>query len=92
MKPAIFCDFDGTITNSDNIVSIMKHFSPEGWKNIVDGVLSQTVSISAGVGEMFSLLDSSLKEEIIDYVKTTAKIRPGFAEFVRFTKEQGIPL
>ena len=91
MKPVIFCDFDGTITDSDNIVSIMKHFSPAGWKTLVDQVLSQTVSISAGVGEMFSLLDSSLKEEIIDYVKKTANIRPGFAEFVRFTKEQGIP-
>ncbi|MEC1069527.1 2-hydroxy-3-keto-5-methylthiopentenyl-1-phosphate phosphatase, partial [Priestia megaterium] len=24
----IFCDFDGTITNSDNIISIMKQFAP----------------------------------------------------------------
>ena len=90
--PVIFCDFDGTITNSDNIVSIMKQFAPSGWETLAENVLSQTISISSGVGKMFSLLDSSLKEEIIDYVKDTAVIRSGFAEFVHFTKEQEIPL
>ena len=90
--PVIFCDFDGTITQSDNIVSIMKQFAPSGWETLAENVLSQTISISSGVGKMFSLLDSSLKDEIIDYVKDTAVIRSGFAEFVHFTKELEIPL
>ncbi len=91
-NPVIFCDFDGTITQSDNIVSIMKQFAPSGWETFAENVLSQTISISAGVGKMFSLLDSSLKEEMINYIKDTAVIRSGFAEFVHFTNEQGIPL
>ncbi|MFD6440811.1 2-hydroxy-3-keto-5-methylthiopentenyl-1-phosphate phosphatase [Peribacillus sp. NPDC060186] len=92
MKPIIFCDFDGTITNSDNIIAIMKKFAPPGWEELKDGVLQQKISISTGVGEMFSLLDSSLKDEIIQYVKDTAGIRPGFNEFVDFTKQANIPL
>lgn len=92
MKPIIFCDFDGTVTNSDNIISIMKKFAPAGWEELKDGVLQQKISISAGVGEMFSLLDSDLKKDIIQYVKDTAGIRPGFRDFVEFTKELDIPL
>jgi 2-hydroxy-3-keto-5-methylthiopentenyl-1-phosphate phosphatase len=92
MKPIIFCDFDGTITNSDNIIAIMKKFAPPGWEELKDGVLQQKISISKGVGQMFSLLDSRLKEDIIQYVKDTAGIRPGFKEFVEFTKQVNIPL
>ena len=92
MKPVIFCDFDGTITNSDNIISIMEHFAPPGWEELKDGVLQQTISISEGVGKMFALLDSSLKPEIIRHVREHAGIRPGFKEFVEYTKQAEIPL
>ena len=91
INPIIFCDFDGTITNSDNIISIMKKFAPPGWEALKDGVLQQKISISTGVGEMFSLLDSDLKEDIIQYVKDTAGIRPGFSDFVDFTRKADIP-
>ncbi|MGE7759850.1 2-hydroxy-3-keto-5-methylthiopentenyl-1-phosphate phosphatase [Peribacillus sp. NPDC097895] len=92
MKPIIFCDFDGTITNTDNIISIMKKFAPPEWEELKDGVLQQKISISSGVGDMFSLLDSDLKDDIIQYVTDTAGIRPGFYEFVEYTKQANIPL
>ncbi|KWW22407.1 MULTISPECIES: 2-hydroxy-3-keto-5-methylthiopentenyl-1-phosphate phosphatase [Peribacillus] len=92
MKPIIFCDFDGTITNTDNIISIMKTFAPPEWEKLKDDVLQQKISISSGVGKMFSLLDSGLKADIIQFVKETAHIRPGFREFVKYTEQAGIPL
>ena len=30
----IFCDFDGTITENDNIIAIIRHFNPPGWEPI----------------------------------------------------------
>jgi 2-hydroxy-3-keto-5-methylthiopentenyl-1-phosphate phosphatase len=90
--PIIFCDFDGTITLSDNIVSIMKHFAPPEWETLKDSVLNQTISIREGVGKMFSLLPSKLKEEIVQHVEKIGIFRAGFSEFVTFTKEQEIPL
>lgn len=39
---------------------------------------------------MFSLLPTSLKEEIVSFVKETAHIRPGFAEFIDFAKNQPV--
>lgn len=91
-KPMIFCDFDGTITNSDNIIAIMKKFAPAEWDDIKNKILSQEISIKEGVGKMFALLPSEKKEVISEYILAHAEIRDGFREFVAFTKEEGIPL
>ncbi|WP_053362910.1 2-hydroxy-3-keto-5-methylthiopentenyl-1-phosphate phosphatase [Bacillus sp. FJAT-27251] len=91
-KPVIFCDFDGTITNKDNIINIMKRFAPPEADAIKDAILEQNISIQEGVQKLFSLLPSSIKDEIISFVLQDAKIREGFGEFVAFAKEHHIPL
>ncbi|WP_282019568.1 2-hydroxy-3-keto-5-methylthiopentenyl-1-phosphate phosphatase [Planomicrobium okeanokoites] len=91
-KPIIFCDFDGTITINDNLIAIMKHFNPPGWEPIKDEILAQTISIREGVKKMFSLLPSSKKNKVIEYVLEQAEIREGFADFVAYTREHNIPL
>jgi len=90
-QPIIFCDFDGTITNNDNIVAIMKHFRPEGWEAIVDDIVTQRKTIRQGVGEMFALLPTARKEEIVRYAIDNATIRPGFAELLAACERNGIP-
>ncbi|TJY44298.1 2-hydroxy-3-keto-5-methylthiopentenyl-1-phosphate phosphatase [Cohnella pontilimi] len=89
--PVLFCDFDGTITLSDNIVAIMQKYKPKGVEAIIDEIVSETKSIRQGVGEMFALLPSSLKEEIRSFVIETAGIRPGFAELLAWCKEHDVP-
>ncbi|WP_257351504.1 2-hydroxy-3-keto-5-methylthiopentenyl-1-phosphate phosphatase [Pseudalkalibacillus decolorationis] len=91
-QPIIFCDFDGTITNNDNIIAIMKKFAPSQWEKLKDDVLSQRISIKEGVGNMFSLLPTNWKQEITEYVISQAEIRPGFEEFVAYTREKDIKL
>ncbi|WP_139490534.1 2-hydroxy-3-keto-5-methylthiopentenyl-1-phosphate phosphatase [Brevibacillus dissolubilis] len=88
----LFCDFDGTITEKDNIVAIMKRFAPDGWQEITEQILSQKIGIQEGVGKLFAMLPTSLKQDIIDFVVNEAKIRPGFGEFVQFCEEAGIKL
>ncbi|TFE01764.1 2-hydroxy-3-keto-5-methylthiopentenyl-1-phosphate phosphatase [Jeotgalibacillus salarius] len=92
MSKMIFCDFDGTITKSDNIISIMQHFDPPGWEPIKDQILSREISIREGVGNMFATLPSALKDEIVRYVVETAEIRGGFGDFVKYTSQESIPL
>lgn len=92
MSIQIFCDFDGTITNNDNIIAIMKQFGPPETEEIKQQILSQELSIQEGVGKLFSLLSTSLQNKIIEFVNESAIIRPGFQEFVQFTKEHHIPL
>lgn len=88
----LFCDFDGTITEKDNIIAIMRRFAPPEWETLTEDILSQRVSIRQGVGQLFAMLPSSLKDEIVSFLLEEAKIRPGFAEFVRFCEEEGIEL
>jgi 2-hydroxy-3-keto-5-methylthiopentenyl-1-phosphate phosphatase len=90
-RPVIYCDFDGTITESDNIIAIMKEFAPPEWEGIKDKILSQQVSIQDGVGKLFSLLPSSLKNEIIQFVVNHGVIRKGFKELLDLAKEEKIP-
>jgi 2-hydroxy-3-keto-5-methylthiopentenyl-1-phosphate phosphatase len=90
-SPIIFCDFDGTITNKDNIINIMKQFAPPEADEIKNEILEQKMSIQEGVRKLFSLLPSSKKDEIISFVLQDAQIREGFGEFVAFAKEHHIP-
>ena len=64
----LFCDFDGTITERDNIVDIMKQFAPPGWEDIVQDILHQRVTIRDGVGKLFATIPSDKKQEIIEFV------------------------
>ncbi|MBW3114102.1 2-hydroxy-3-keto-5-methylthiopentenyl-1-phosphate phosphatase [Bacillus sp. MCCB 382] len=91
-RPIIFCDFDGTITETDNIISLMKTFAPPEWEAIKDDILDQTLSIKEGVSRLFSLIPSSKKEDMVQYLRDSAVIREGFEEFVDYTAKHGIPL
>ncbi|WP_239614247.1 2-hydroxy-3-keto-5-methylthiopentenyl-1-phosphate phosphatase [Cohnella mopanensis] len=90
-QPVLFCDFDGTITLNDNIVALMKHFNPPGWENIVKDILSESKSIQQGVGEMFQLFPSSMKEEVTSYILNNAGIRAGFPELLEWCKQNDVP-
>lgn len=90
-RPVIYCDFDGTITEKDNIIAIMKEFAPPEWDALKDEILSQKISIQEGVGKLFALLPSSLKDEIIQFALKQAVIRDGFKELLQLTKDEEIP-
>jgi 2-hydroxy-3-keto-5-methylthiopentenyl-1-phosphate phosphatase len=89
--PVLFCDFDGTITLSDNIVAVMKHFNPPGWESIVSDIINESKSIQQGVGEMFALLPSSMKEEVKSYIMNNAGIRAGFPELLEWCSTHNVP-
>jgi len=89
-KRVIFCDFDGTITENDNIIAIIRHFNPPGWEPIVEDIIGQRKSIREGVGELFRLLPSSMKREVIDYAIGNARIRVGFNELLEYCLEHDI--
>ncbi|MET3697729.1 2-hydroxy-3-keto-5-methylthiopentenyl-1-phosphatephosphatase [Bacillus oleivorans] len=91
-QPIIFCDFDGTITNKDNIVNIMNQFGPPEADAIKEDILNQRISIFEGVSRLFSLLPSSKRDDIISFVIRDAQIREGFREFVEFTRARSLPL
>ncbi|BBI33252.1 2-hydroxy-3-keto-5-methylthiopentenyl-1-phosphate phosphatase [Cohnella abietis] len=90
-QPVIFCDFDGTITLSDNIIAAMKHFNPPGWESIGMGILNESITIQEGVGQLFSLFPSSMKDEVKEYIINNAGIRKGFPELLEWCKTHNVP-
>jgi 2-hydroxy-3-keto-5-methylthiopentenyl-1-phosphate phosphatase len=91
-KIVIFCDFDGTITKTDNIINIMKYFNPLGWETIKNDILTQRISVREGVGRMFFLLPALQREKIANYAIKQAKIQPGFDRFVQYCQDHNIRL
>ena len=90
-KPIIFSDFDGTITERDVIVMIMEKFAPPEWVEIKDKILyERTITLKDGIETLFSLINSSKKNEIIEFAKKEAKIRAGFSEFLDFCETEKI--
>ncbi|KFN02632.1 2-hydroxy-3-keto-5-methylthiopentenyl-1-phosphate phosphatase [Bacillus clarus] len=90
MSIQVFCDFDGTITNNDNIMSIMEKFAPPEAEEIKRRILSQDLSIREGVSQLFQLLPTTLHDDIITFLKETAQIRTGFQEFIQFINKNNI--
>ena len=90
MSIQVFCDFDGTITNNDNIMSIMEKFAPPEAEEIKQKILSQELSIQEGVSQLFGLITINLHDDIIQFLQETAEIRTGFHEFIQFINENNI--
>lgn len=89
-KPVIFCDFDGTITENDNIIELVRHFNPPGWEAIVQEILDHKRTIRSGVAALFQLLPTNRKDEIIAYAVGQAVIRDGFKQLLDFCREHGV--
>jgi 2-hydroxy-3-keto-5-methylthiopentenyl-1-phosphate phosphatase len=89
---AIFCDFDGTITDRDVIMMIMERFAPPQWRSIADAILTErTVSIREGLQQLFDLLPSDLEPEIQRFVAEAVTIRQGFEPLLAFAHQQAMP-
>lgn len=86
----IFCDFDGTITERDMIITIMEQFGAPGWEQIKDQILGQEIPIQTGVGQLFAGISSAKRDDIVAFAQEVAVIRAGFAEFLEFCQEQNI--
>ncbi|PEK98312.1 2-hydroxy-3-keto-5-methylthiopentenyl-1-phosphate phosphatase [Bacillus sp. AFS017336] len=92
MAIKIFCDFDGTITEGDNIVNLIKQFAPPSVSELTSEVLNGKISIREGVEKMFATIPSTKKQAMTDYVIDRTVIRDGFNDFIQFVNEQQIEL
>jgi 2-hydroxy-3-keto-5-methylthiopentenyl-1-phosphate phosphatase len=91
-KPlAVFCDFDGTITERDMIVTLGEKFCPDGIERLKKEILSRQKTVRDGVAELFAMIPSSQKDAMLRYAKDIVRWRAGFQEFLEFCKAQAIP-
>lgn len=92
MKPlAIISDFDGTITERDSLNLLLNRFGPPDWEKYEDSYEAGTLRGSEALEKEMSLLKIDL-ERATAIVLDEIKVREDFPGFVRFCKENSIPL
>jgi 2-hydroxy-3-keto-5-methylthiopentenyl-1-phosphate phosphatase len=90
-KPlTIFCDFDGTITEKDMVVTLCQKFCPNDWEPIVQDIVARKITVKEGVIALFAKIPSSKKAELIGYAHEVVRWRAGFKEFLEFCKANGL--
>jgi 2-hydroxy-3-keto-5-methylthiopentenyl-1-phosphate phosphatase len=69
----------------------MDKFAPSEWISIKDKILyERTITLKDGIEMLFNLIESSKKEEIIEYIKKEVQLRDGFSDFIDYCKENNI--
>ena len=87
---SVFCDFDGTITEKDMVVRICERFCPPRWQDVAHDILSRKKSVKEGVAELFAMIPSNKKNEIVAYAQEVMRLRSGFEDFLDFCETNGL--
>ena len=87
---AIFCDFDGTITQSETFVDMLQTFAPEQASRIIPQIHDLSLSLHEGVTTMLQAIPSDRYEAAIAHADPV-QIRPGFAELVEAARAHEVP-
>jgi len=93
MKPKLLiaCDFDGTLTRQDTLVTILDSFGSPSWRKVQQRVVSGEISIREGLeAEMASVRASH--EQLIQLLTQRVSVDPAFSGFLHLTRQEGVPL
>ncbi|MHB1882964.1 MAG: HAD-IB family phosphatase, partial [Acidithiobacillus sp.] len=72
MQRAIFCDFDGTITEAEVFVALMRHFAPETAAQVLPEIYAQRLTLRDGLPQVLGTIPSRRWPELEDFVRDTA--------------------
>ncbi|PKY12131.1 HAD family hydrolase [Acidithiobacillus marinus] len=87
---AIFCDFDGTITETEIFVALMRHFAPESAAAILPEIYAQRLSLREGLPRVLEGIPSRRWPEMEDFVRDTA-LRPGLPALLDAARRAEVP-
>lgn len=86
---SVVLDFDGTVTESDLLDRIAREFGdPEVYQEVEDGLDEGRMPLREVITREFEPVTRPL-DEVVEWVLDEARIRPGFAEFVRKAQAEG---
>ncbi|MGL4819872.1 MAG: MtnX-like HAD-IB family phosphatase [Bacilli bacterium] len=89
MTTRIYCDFDGTITTTENMVSLINSFVPTDVQSLKSKIYTREISIREGVSTMFESIPVSAYDAMIAHVKSEAIFRSGFSELLALAAARG---
>ncbi len=86
----VFCDFDGTITAEETFVGMFLTMKPDLFKTLGREIAEGRITLRDGVSMIIESMESRELPKILEYVRSKP-LRPGFAEFLDFLEERGVP-
>ena len=92
MKRMVFCDFDGTISEVEVFVALMRHFAPAAAARILPEIYAQRLTLREGLPIVLETIPSSAWPAMEDFVRGNNTLRPGFEAFLSHLQAAGVPL
>ena len=89
VKTIVQCDFDGTITEEDQAFLLLDAFARGNWRQLLTEYREGKISVGHFNTSAFAMVKED-KQTLVNFVKRTAKIRPGFQELVTYCRGEGI--
>lgn len=84
----VLSDFDGTVTDREPSVRILKAFTGGSWERYEKAWLSGELTTHECLGYQFTLIDAPM-EELVQYAAENSVVRDGFSDFVSWCREKG---
>ena len=86
----IQCDFDGTIIRNNLSILLRENFAHGDWRKMEADYLHGRLTVEQSNKLQYALIKEP-KEKLKEFVRQYIAVRPGFAEFVRYCRENTIP-
>ncbi|MBW4443523.1 MAG: HAD-IB family phosphatase [Plectolyngbya sp. WJT66-NPBG17] len=86
----VFCDFDGTITQSETFVAMLKYFTPVLAERLLPEIYAKRLTLRNGVRQLIQSIPSVRYSEMIELTRSQP-IRPGLLELLDFLEAENIP-
>jgi 2,3-diketo-5-methylthio-1-phosphopentane phosphatase len=87
--PVLVLDFDGTVTEDDMLDRVCWEFGDQDVYREVDAALERgEIRLVDDIGRKLATVRTPL-DDVVDWVRAEARIRPGFPELVRFARTNG---
>lgn len=90
LERIVFCDFDGTITEQETFVAVLKRFVPELAAALIPKIYTLELTLREGAMQMLEAMPSAVYPEIIEFA-ASQPLRSGLPEFLDFLEAQAIP-
>lgn len=90
-KVFVFCDFDGTVTATESLEAVLVRFLPGQWEPVKKKLMAKETTLREAVRALLESIPSEKFPDILDFV-SKMPLREGFADFLDFLDENGIPL
>ena len=89
MTRTLVVDFDGTITEDDLLDTIAHDFGdPAIYQEVEDGIHDGSISLRECITREFEPVTAPI-EEVVGWVLSHVRIRPGFRELVELARQRG---